>query len=128
MTIADADPATFKGKSCSVFFTYVLAMLEYLYCNSVDLNEELAKDLVILANRYAITGLKTLCEDFLCECLTTKNLVEIANLAEEVDSDVIRNAIIKRIRNSTGELNEREDLLDIPKSILFLCLFKAGHK
>ena len=103
-------------------------MLEYLYCNSVNINQDLAKDLVRLAQRYAIVGLKVLCEEFLCEGLATENLVAVANLAEEVKSNVLQKVVVKLMRTHVTEFNAREDLLEIPKSILFRCLFKSDEK
>ena len=104
----------------------MLATLKYLYCNSVEINMELAKDVVYLANEYSILGLKSLCEDFLCERLVVDNLVAIAKLAEEVESDVMRKAVVKLIKKSTEELNKIDDLLEIPKSIFLYCLFKSN--
>ena len=103
-------------------------MLEYLYCNSVEVDEELAKDLLILAKNYSILGLRSLCEDYLCGCLTPENLVTVANLAEQIESDILREAAVRVIKRNSEELNQREDVLDLPKSILIYCLFKSGHK
>lgn len=104
-------------------------MLEYLYCNSVsDINQQLATDLLVLSHNYHVLGLKGVCENFLVECLNTDNLVSMANLCEEVDSEVMRNAVVKYMKKTAKEMNEREDLFEIPKNILYRCLFESGNK
>ena len=103
-------------------------MLEYIYCDFVDLTRDLALDLVLLSDQYSLPGLKEVCEGFLCQCLSIDNFVIIAQISDEAKSSTLTDAIIGFIRENVSSINERDDLFDLPKSILLACLFKGKSK
>lgn len=59
--IRDTDVATFK------------AFIEYLYTNKIDRIQEVADDLLVLADKYDIQSLRITCERYLCETINKSN-------------------------------------------------------
>ena len=71
VTIEDIDPEVFRE------------MLRYLYSAKVYNIDKFAIQLLHVADRYIINGLKYLCEEVLCENLTLDNVLAYFNVAEQ---------------------------------------------
>jgi len=58
------------------------ALLRFIYSDQVQLTESNAEPLLAAANQYLLPSLKSTCEEFLIEHLTTENCVEMLTLAD----------------------------------------------
>ena len=103
-------------------------MLEFIYNNYIHLTEPLAINLLEVADKYALIRLKDACEEFLIENLKPDNLVILGNIAEKYDALTLRNGILEFIMNNLDSLGDRDDLLELPKSILVKGLFRINRK
>ena len=99
-------------------------MLEYVYCDSMNLDEDVALELLVTLDKYSISKLQARCENFLCGSLTVDNVVKIAKVTESVNNGVLKAAIVQLLRRDVKLLSEKKNILEIPKSILLACLFK----
>lgn len=93
-------------------------MLEYIYCDQVLLNDELALELLIAANRYLLGRLKILCEQYLSQRLSVKNIVDIINAAEMHEADLLKECALTFMITNREAIIESQDLLNISKTIL----------
>ena len=103
-------------------------MLEFLYCDSIELEENLAMDLLVVATDYSISGLRSRCEEFLSSHLSIDNLVAVANLSDMVQSVLLKESVIRFLKANVHTFNEREDLFDIPRDIMFSCVFDFAKR
>ena len=93
-------------------------MLQYIYCNEVELNEDLALSLISLADEYGLVELKDICGEFLSGDIRWDNAVELANAAEKFEVSILSNAILEYVTSNLSALPDKEDLSALPKSIL----------
>ena len=131
ITITDMKASTFKGNnhiSHCLCHKDNLAMLEFIYNNYINLTEPLAINLLEVADKYSLIRLKDVCEDFLIENITPDNMVTLGNYAEKYDALMLRNGILEFIMKNLDCLRERDDLLELPKSILVKGLFRMNRK
>jgi len=91
--------------------------LEYLYCDKVEFDEETAVELLKLADEYSVRSLKGLCEEFLVEKLSRKNLIEYANLAEQYAANELRNGVVEALFFLKDGLAQ-DQISALPKSML----------
>jgi len=89
-----------------------------LYSDHIELDEDLALDLIQQADKYSVPDLKKLCEQFLPVHLSPDNYVKLANLAELLDATLLREAAVTYIAKNVRELKERQDFQDISDNIL----------
>jgi len=106
IVISDVKATTFK------------AFLEFLYSDQIDLDEELAFDLIQQADKYSIPDLKRLCEECLSVYISPDNCARIANLAELLDAASLRDATVAFIAKNIKELKERSDFAEISNNML----------
>jgi len=92
--------------------------LEFIYTDSIDLNESLALELFQQADKYSVPALKTLCEQYLSTHISPENYVNIANLAEMLDATSLREAAIAFIAKNVKALKNRQDFAEISNEML----------
>ena len=93
-------------------------MLEYIYCEVIKFDEDLAIELLKLSDKYSIPNLKLKCEDTLSFLLTAKNFSNLAKVAEEYKTDVLRESLLDFIvKNEMGTIG-KEQMNEIPQSLL----------
>ena len=83
-------------------------MLEYIYCNKIELNEDLALELLEPADRFLLSDLRDGCEKFLVKCLNPENFVKIANLTTDFETRYLAEGIIEYIKINSAILRKRE--------------------
>jgi len=74
---------------------YLLAFLKYVYCDEVDLIEELVYDLLILSNKWLKKNLEEEGEEFLIDILVFENVVKIAKLANQLELEELTKVIFE---------------------------------
>jgi len=104
--ISDMKATTFK------------AFLEFLYSDQVDLNFNLALELLQQADKYSVPELKRACEEYLAKSLTRENYATIGKIAELVDATSLRQAVVNLIAKNMRTLRKRQDFDDISDNLL----------
>ena len=94
----------------------MIALLEFIYSNKVELNETLALDLLNAADKYLMKDLKYLCEEFLSQNLSLRNIVNLAQIAEAEDLSMLRKAITKFVPKYLQRILENKHLYKLPDS------------
>jgi len=106
ITITDMKASTFK------------AFLEYLYSDDVQLNEALALELLQQADKYSVPDLKNSCETYLTGRLSVENYVAISQMAELVEAESLRQAVIAFVAKNIKNLKLRKDFEQLSVNIL----------
>ena len=92
--------------------------MEFLYTDHIELNLELAKELLTQADKYSIPKLKELCEEYLSGQFKEDNYVALANLSELVESNTLREAAKSYIAKNIKKLKTRKDFEEISIDML----------
>ena len=92
--------------------------MEYIYCDEVNLTEEIANALISVADKYNIPQLKSACSTFLASCLTVKNVVDISILAHKVDAHELEKATVRFIVKNVDAVFDENDIKKLPYPIL----------
>lgn len=66
----------------NISWTVFEAMMKCIYTGNVDVNAEIAEDLLMAADQYLLDGLKRLCENAIAQGLTVENLSGVFDLSE----------------------------------------------
>jgi hypothetical protein len=121
-------------KCLNVFFYYwylshfCLALLEFIYTDKINLSEELALDLLELADKYSFEELKVICEKFLSANITTSNLFTLANKAEFFSCQKLKNAVFEFGIKNLDSLQETNELEKFSKPFLLKIISKITNK
>jgi len=104
--IPNAQPEAFK------------AILEYLYCDEVNLHEELAAELLILAPEFDLNDLAIGAEDFLTHIISVDNYLRILNTSDRVGSKSLRKQVWTFVIKNMKVISKREDFEELPRHLL----------
>ena len=85
LTLTDISPDT------------VGSMLNYIYTNTVENIAETATDLLPLADKYDLAGLKAMCSEALIPQIRLETAVELAMMADKHNAENLRRAAIRDI-------------------------------
>ncbi len=94
------------------------AMLEYIYCNKIEMNEDLALELLEPADKFLLSDLRDGCERFLVQCLNLENFVKIFEMTVDFETDILKEGIGEFIEMNSNALKRREDVKALPEDIL----------
>jgi len=111
-----------------IFFSYkLIAFLEYIYSNQVKLDNKLAMDLFILANKWRYVELERVCEQYLVENLSMENVLEVSSIANSLEIERLGECVLDFIIKNTDRLKENGDLCKFEYTILVDVLLKLGE-
>ena len=108
--ISDTDPAL------------VQVMLQYMYSNMVDKIEEVAAELISLADLYELLELKTMCEDSLCLTLNVENVMENLLKADRYGASKLKSLCIKFIIDHKKDVKNLTPWREVMANNPELCL------
>jgi len=94
------------------------AILEYIYCNKIELNEDLALELLEPADRFLLSDLRDGCEKFLVKCLNLENFVKISNMTADFETRYLAEGIFEFISRNSAALKKRDDIKTLSEDIL----------
>ncbi|KAL6843283.1 hypothetical protein ACP4OV_026996 [Aristida adscensionis] len=103
LTVEDMEPLVFKAL-LHFIYTDLLPDMEDL---DADENEEMAKHLLVAADRYAIERMKLICERILCKRLSVEGVATTLALADQHHCIKLKEACIAFI----SSLNRVEDVV-----------------
>ena len=101
----------------------LLAILEYIYCNEIVLDEKLAMELIPQADEYLLHSLTEICENFLMNRLRKDNVINLLNMADVYGVEKLKNACLKFMIKNLSQVENNEEMLKLPK-YLYLDLLK----
>nr|XP_043609928.1 ARM REPEAT PROTEIN INTERACTING WITH ABF2-like [Erigeron canadensis] len=93
-------------------------MMRYIYTGSVEVNLEIAQDLLRAADQYLLEGLKRLCEYTIAQDILVDNVSLMYDLSEAFNAVALRNACILFVLENFDKLNTKEGYADLIKHIL----------
>jgi hypothetical protein len=104
----------------------LIGMIRFIYCEDIDLTEDVVLELLQIADKYTLDGLVKLSEDFLINTLKVSNCVRIVIAAEELNNLEIKEAALKFIKRNIQAIKTRRDGIDnLSKTILIELLSRA---
>ncbi|KAL8522976.1 hypothetical protein ACS0TY_013075 [Phlomoides rotata] len=80
-------------------------MMRYIYTGSVDVNLDIAQDLLRAADQYLLEGLKRLCEYTIAQDISVENVSLMFELSEAFNAVSLRNACILYILEKYDKLS-----------------------
>jgi len=103
------------------------AVLQYIYCNELELDEQLALDLIPVVDEYLMTELKGFCEKYLCKQLRKDNVVDMLIVADRHEIEELKKACFRFISKHIKNIEDNEEMKKLSKS-LFTELLKSTAK
>jgi len=94
------------------------ALLQYIYCNEIELDEQLALDLIPVVDEYLMKSLKGLVEKYLCKQLRKENVVDMLIVADRHEIEELKRACFRYILKNLGNIDENEEMIKLSKSLL----------
>ncbi|KAL8214942.1 hypothetical protein R6Q57_004391 [Mikania cordata] len=82
-------------------------MMRYIYTGSVDVNLEIAQDLLRAADQYLLEGLKRLCEYTIAQDIRVDNVSLMYDLSEAFNAVSLRNACILFVLKNFEKLHSK---------------------
>ncbi|GLT52748.1 hypothetical protein SLA2020_260700 [Shorea laevis] len=82
-------------------------MMRFIYTGSVDVNIDIAQDLLRAADQYLLNGLKRLCECTIAQDITVENVSLMYELADAFNAMTLREACILFILNQFERLSTK---------------------
>lgn len=104
------------------------AMLEYIYTGTIrDIDNINFTNILMLADRYDLKGLRELCNHALAQQLTPENAIDILLLADMYDSDSLKLTALKYIKRNKEALDS-STFREINNMVLMreLCAYLAS--
>ncbi|XP_076934594.1 ARM REPEAT PROTEIN INTERACTING WITH ABF2-like [Bidens hawaiensis] len=93
-------------------------MMRYIYTGSVDVNLEIAQDLLRAADQYLLEGLKRLCEYTIAQDIRVDNVSLMYDLSEAFNAVSLRNACILFVLENFDKLHGKLWYGELIKRIL----------
>ncbi|XP_015112519.1 speckle-type POZ protein [Diachasma alloeum] len=103
----------------------VKGMLEYIYTGEVTDLRDLVGGLLEAAEKYDLSGLKTMCVDNMYSFLDNDNAAETLVLADLYDAEVLKEHVIKFIREHLQEVVETEGFEKLSDPAIFRELLRS---
>lgn len=83
----------------------VKEMLRFLYTDRVENMDELAKELLVVADRYLIDLLRSECQSFLAQRVTVENCCQLLALADSHSAADLKTVTMSFLMQHTGEVS-----------------------
>lgn len=100
-------------KISEVSYEALRAFVNYLYTAEACLDEQMACDLLVLAEKYEVKHLKTYCEKFLVSKLDWDNSVVSYAFAQQHNAKHLLEASLLLITENMDKLTKREEYLEL---------------
>lgn len=82
----------------------VAAMLDYIYKGTVDMPAGKETGLLVAADKYNLSGLKSLCETTLCSSLNINTALSLLTLADRHSANLLKKTAMKFVTENSGEI------------------------
>lgn len=98
VVIKGADVKTFK------------AFLKYLYTGKIDNIEDVASDLMCLADKYAVKSLKEECERYICSTLDEHNAIQTLIVAHFHNFEYLEKIALMNVKHYINKIRDSNEL------------------
>lgn len=118
----------FLSNFCSILNSIIsIVLLKFIYCEEdLDLSEDPALELLPLVNsRYSLPVLGKKLEDFLAEIVDLNNYVRIVKVAESLENDKLKNAVLDFMGSKISVITKSHEIMNVSKEILVELLSRA---
>lgn len=100
-------------KICDVSYDALRAFVNYLYTAEACLDEQMACDLLVLAEKYQVKHLKTYCEKFMVSKLNWENALVSFAFAHQHNAKNLVDSALSLIMDNMDKLSKREEYLEL---------------
>lgn len=97
------------------------SFLKYIYTNEIDNIEELAEDLIILAEKYDLQCLKNNCEQYLLTKVDKTNIIRYLVIAHLYNCKIFKQELLDKMRFYIKDIVNNEEFDELEN---FSCLYK----
>lgn len=105
-----------------------LAVIEFAYCNQVELDVNLALDVLKLSHKYKFSSLKQICSEYLSGKLSIENYVDIASASEEYQAPVLEDAVLEFVAKNLKSIEQKREYPNLSKEMFWKIILKLGKK
>ncbi|XP_001600488.1 protein roadkill-like [Nasonia vitripennis] len=102
----------------NIKYDVCLEMLRYIYTDKVYGIDNIANDLLMAAERYALPGLKSMCEKSMIKSLNFDNIIERLQLAFWCKADILKYATIGFVIEHSIRIVGKQEFKLLPDDIL----------
>ncbi|GLT55850.1 hypothetical protein SLA2020_289370 [Shorea laevis] len=100
-------------KISDVSYEVLRAFINYLYTAEATLDEQMAYDLLVFAEKYQVKHLKAYCEKFLVSKLNWENSVMSYAFAHQQNAKLVGDAALSLITDNMDKLTKREEYVEL---------------
>lgn len=100
-------------KIFDVSYDVLRAFVHYLYTAEVLLDEQMAFELLVLAEKYQVKHLKGFCEKFMTSKVNNDNAIESYAFAHRHNAKQLLDAALSLIMDNMASLTEREEYKEL---------------
>ena len=98
--------------------TFQKELIEYLYCDEIELNKDIAVGLLKLSEEYSLPILKTNCAKYLVRILDHEDFMELASLASTYQVNELRKPVLNYLISFKSSLLQNINIKDLPRDLL----------
>jgi len=92
-------------------------LVEYLYTDIVELTGKNVVDVFVAADRFQVTRLHAMCENYLIKNIDEENVISILELADRVNACQLKTFCTNWILSNYGEVLRKGDLRHLPMNL-----------
>lgn len=107
-----------KVKIEDIKYDVLLEMIHYIYAGKVKCIDAKAAELAAAADKYALNGLKHICEKTMCEILNVDNVVESLRIADRHRMTKLKKEAIEFLIAHTDDVKDQTEFLLLPPNIM----------
>jgi len=94
------------------------AMLQYIYFADIDLDQDIAEDLLKLSHEYGLKELMSYCEEVLVKDIQVENVVKYIKFAEQYDANQFRKACLDFVSENVDEIFKSQNIKELDSETL----------
>jgi hypothetical protein len=100
-----------------IAFDTLSLLIEYLYTDSVTIDESNVVDLFIAADKFQVKRLQAICENFLIKNIDEDNIIQVFELADRVNATQLRTFCVNWILSNFGEVLRKGEHLNLSREL-----------
>lgn len=100
-----------------ISFDTLSLLVEYLYTDSVNIDESNVVDLFVAADKFQVKRLQAICENFLIKNIDEDNIIQVFELADRVNAAQLRTFCINWILSNFGEVLRKGEHLNLSRDL-----------
>ena len=101
-----------------VDFDCLYFLVQYAYTGSIEINQTNVLGLLHSANYFQVTAVKSVCEKFFMEQISTDSCINLIILADKHDLDSLSNTCIRFLGEEFEKICTKDKFLELPMNVL----------